>query len=241
MARVEAFLFDTMFYRNQRQRQRTRKGEKMAKAKTRAQANKELNTVKQAKTSLATQKSINKVKVATIYDGYYIRPNLAVGMITAIDDWVGIDEQGNRVYLTGADTNKVIKANKADVYIKSPEHLMTLYIEFLKHIRDNEYSIYPTKVNLSSFIGISYSSLCRYLSDYKSDFKPLYDNILADILTEGVISGAYDRQMTMFCLKNWCGWADNTKIETTTKQEPISKDKADKILNEYISSLDKAE
>nr|DAU91846.1 MAG TPA: DNA-packaging protein small subunit [Caudoviricetes sp.] len=213
----------------------------MAKAKTRAQANKELNTVKQADTSLATQKSINKVKVATIYDGYYIRPNLAVGMITAIDDWVGIDEQGNRVYLTGADTNKVIKANKADVYIKSPEHLMTLYLEFLKHIRDNKYNVYPTKANLSDFIGISYSSLCRYLSDYKSDFKPLYDNILADILTEGVISGAYDRQMTMFCLKNWCGWADNTKIETTTRQEPISKDKADKILKEYISSLDKAE
>ena len=213
----------------------------MAKAKTRAQANKELNTVKQAETSLATQKTINKVKVSTIYDGYYIRPNLAVGMITAIDDWVGIDEEGNRVYLTDADAERVIKANKADVYIKSPGHLMTLYIEFLKHIRANDYTIYPTKVNLSSFIGISYSSLCRYLSEYKSEFKPLYDNILADILTEGVIARAYDRQMTMFCLKNWCNWADNTKIETTTKQEPISKDKADKILKEYVSSLDKAE
>ena len=219
----------------------SRKGEKMAKAKTRAQANKELNTVKQAETSLATQKTVNKLKVSTIYDGYYIRPNLAVGMITAIDDYVGIDEQGNRVYLVGADTNKVIKANKADVYIKSPEHLMTLYIEFLKHIRSNEYSIYPTKVNLSDFIGISYSSLCRYLNQFKDEFKPLYDGILSDILTEGVITGAYDRQMTMFCLKNWCGWADNTKIETTTKQEPITKDKADKILSEYISSLDKAE
>ena len=219
----------------------SRKGEKMAKAKTRAQANKELNTVKQAETSLATQKTINKVKVSTIYDGYYIRPNLAVGMITAIDDWVGIDEQGNRVYLTDADANRVIKANKADVYIKSPEHLMILYIEFLKHIRDNEYSIYPTKAHFSEFIGINYNTLFNYLRDYKADFKPLYDNILADILTEGVITGAYDRQMTMFCLKNWCGWADNTKIETTTKQEPISKDKADKILSEYISSLDKAE
>ena len=162
-------------------------------------------------------------------------------MITAIDDWVGIDEQGNRVYLAEADADRIIRANKADIYIKSPEHLMTLYIEFLKHIRDKDYSIYPTKVNLSEFIGMSYSSLCRYLNQFKDEFKPLYDNILADILTEGVIARAYDRQMTMFCLKNWCGWADNTKIETTTKQEPISKDKADKILSEYISSLDKAE
>ena len=209
-------------------------------AKSREKALKESYLDKPAKTTLNTFKGIKGLKVKTIYDGLYIRPNCAKGMITPIDDWVGVDEDGNRVMLSEVKSDKIIRQPFEHI-IKSPEHLMTLYLAFLDYIRESKYTVYPTKVNFAQHIGINYNTLYNYLRDYKSDFKPLYDNILADILTEGVITGAYDRQMTMFCLKNWCGWADNTKIETTTKQEPISKDKADKILKEYISSLDSAE
>lgn len=212
----------------------------MAKAKPRDKALKESYLDKQAKTTLNTRKHINQVKVRTIYDGLYIRANCAVGKITPIDEWIGADEEGNKIYLRDRlDANELAYDNTT--YIKSPEHLAVLYRSFLDHIRESNYNIYPTKINLADYIGISYSTLMKYLNEYKAEFKLLYDGILSDILTEGVIKGAYDRQMTMFCLKNWCNWAENTRVETTTKQEPITKEKADKILNEYIKSLDSAE
>jgi hypothetical protein len=212
----------------------------MAKAKSRDKALKESYLDKQAKTTLNTRKHINQVKVRTIYDGLYIRANCAVGKITPIDEWIGADEEGNKIYLRDRlDANELVYDNIT--YIKSPEHLAVLYRSFLDYIRESDYNVYPTKINLADYIGISYSTLMKYLNEYKAEFKPLYDGILSDILTEGVIAGAYDRQMTMFCLKNWCNWADNTRVETTAKSEPVTKEKADKILKEYISSLDKAE
>ena len=106
MANLEAFLFDAMFYKNQRKRQRERKGGAMAKARSRALA--ESYKGKEAKTTLNTFKGIKGLKVKTIYDGLYIRPNCAKGMITPIDDWVGVDEDGNRVMLSEvkSDNNK---------------------------------------------------------------------------------------------------------------------------------------
>ena len=133
-------------------------------AKSREKALKESYLDKQAKTTLNTFKGIKGLKVKTIYDGLYIRPNCAKGMITPIDDWVGVDEDGNRVMLSEVRSDKIARQPFEHI-IKSPEHLMTLYLSFLDYIRDNDYNVYPTKVNFSQYIGINYNTLYNYLRD----------------------------------------------------------------------------
>ena len=79
----------------------------------------------------------------------------------------------------------------------------------------------------------------NYMYALDEQERKLYKAVLADMLYQGVNEGAYDRNMTTFAMKNLCDWSDrvetNSKIER--KDNIVSKEEADKLIKEYISSL----
>ncbi len=174
---------------------------------------------------------------------YYVKMSEAVGEVRRISDSVAMDEAGqliqtnkNVVRVGSGDTRAITPYRK----IQTADEFISTFIAFSDWIKENEYKDYPTKLNFSKFAGISYTTIYNYLNKDFSCKSKEYQEILADTLTQGVNAGKYDRQMTIFCLKNWSGWADRSESVTTQKAEPVTKEQADKLIQQYIKSLDNA-
>lgn len=165
---------------------------------------------------------------------YYIKMSDAVPPVVRRSASCAVDATGALV-----KTNRNVQNVGAGQIkkIESGEQLIDLFLAFTDHIRENNYSEYPTKLNFCRWLGIGYSTLFEYLSDDYQNKDRIYKAILADVLNEGMATGAYKHQGTIFALKNWCGWAD--RVETTTKQgaEKVDKETADRLIKEYVNGL----
>jgi len=60
------------------------------------------------------------------------------------------------------------------------------------------------------------------------------NNMLADILVEGVALKYWQSGIVMFSMNNWCGWTSNAKVITKdTTKELVSKEYILQALSEY--------
>ena len=100
---------------------------------------------------------------------------------------------------------------------KNGEHLIALWEEFCRSIADDGYITVPTQ-----------TAFCRWLEGHfeKTDRKTIYNSlnkifpniketferIQSDTVATGAMLGKYQQTMSIFALKNWCGWTD--KLET---------------------------
>lgn len=58
----------------------------------------------------------------------------------------------------------------------------------------------------------SYHTVRRCFDEYWADIKKDFQDVRSDLLVRGGMLGKYQPTMTIFGLKNWCGWGDNGKI-----------------------------
>lgn len=171
---------------------------------------------------------------------YYVKMSEAIGEVKRISDSVAMDEAGQLIQ-TNAKVVRVGSGNNAAITpyrkIQDGNEFINTFIAFTDWIKENEYKEYPTKLNFSKYTGLSYTTIFNYLNkDFTAKAKE-YQAILADTLTQGVNAGKYDRQMTIFCLKNWSGWADRSESVTVSKAEPVTKEQADALIRQYVESL----
>lgn len=108
----------------------------------------------------------------------------------------------------------VTKPNK----FKSGDQLIDLFSAFCRDIEDNGYKVVPTQTAFCRWLEDNfektdrktiYNSLNKIFPSIKKDFERLQ----SDTIASGGMLNKYNATMSIFGLKNWCGWTD--KVENT--------------------------
>lgn len=58
----------------------------------------------------------------------------------------------------------------------------------------------------------SYHTVRRCFDEYWADIKKDFQDVRSDLLVRGGMLGKYQPTMTIFGLKNWCGWGDSGRV-----------------------------
>lgn len=170
--------------------------------------------------------------------GNVIKMSEAVGKVERISPSVAIDEAGNKVRTAGHVKNpgagERTGAGRPRVF-KDADDLLQAFSDYIDHIRVADFSEVPTRANFATWTGADRKTIYNTINQYFPQTKSIYSDMLADCLSEGAISGVYDRTITIFCLKNWCNWADKAEnVNAEIKPTLADKDTADKLIKEYI-------
>lgn len=113
------------------------------------------------------------------------------------------------------------------------EQLIELWQEFCTEIVDNGFLTVPTQTAFCRWLSENYAetdrrtiynSLNLYFPNIKKDF----EQIQSDTIMQGGMVGKYNSTMSIFGLKNWCGWSDTGKRSggfdgTANTEDPLSK------------------
>ena len=99
----------------------------------------------------------------------------------------------------------------------SAEQLIDLWREFCDDIIDSEYSLVPTQTAFCRWLQSNYKpadrkTIYNSLNKYFPDIKAEFEQIQSDTVASGGMLGKYQPTMSIFALKNWCGWGDNGRI-----------------------------
>ena len=123
--------------------------------------------------------------------------------------------------------------NKAN--FKTEEQWLTEWEIFFEMVQSNGFKTFPTKKNFARNGGYSYSSVLDTFKRFP-DSKEVIKGQLADVLAEGMANKAWNATGVIFCLKNWCGWADKneTALTKNTLSEIASLEQADKLVKAYM-------
>ena len=98
----------------------------------------------------------------------------------------------------------------------SGEELISLWNDFCNEIIDNEFEKVPTQTAFCRWLGEHYSAVDRKtiynsLNEYFPTIKKDFERLQSDTIMTGGMLGKYNATMSIFGLKNWCGWSDTGK------------------------------
>ena len=102
------------------------------------------------------------------------------------------------------------------------EQLIELWFDFCDEIEKSGYKVIPSKTAFSKWLcgkGKStdrrtiYNALNIYFPDIKKDF----EDIRADVMLQGAMTGRYQAATTIFGLKNFCNWQDRPLSDDDAK------------------------
>ena len=164
----------------------------------------------------------------------------AVGQVTRISKSVAIDEAGNKIATNGNVINLGAGMGKGGGQprtFKDANAYRECFLEYLDYVVDNNFVELPTKGNFAKWAGIDRKTIYNTSKEYFPETKKDWQEALADCLTEGAAAGAYEKTITIFCLKNWCNWADKREEKVEQKQITLAtKEEATKALEEYAKN-----
>lgn len=120
----------------------------------------------------------------------------------------------------------------------SADDFLKAFTDFNDYVVDNDFDMLPTMRNFAKWAGIDQRTVYNYKDKYFPESKKDYQQILSDTLTEGAIVGKYDKTMTIFCLKNWCDWADKREDKVEHKKTKlVTKAQAEEALKKYADTV----
>ena len=108
------------------------------------------------------------------------------------------------------------------------EHLIELWRQFCNSIVENEFNTVPTQTAFCRWLEKEYektdrktiyNSLNKIFPSIKKDFEQLQ----SDVIMQGGMMGKYNPTMSIFGLKNWCGWSDSGKRTDEKEKEESAK------------------
>ena len=111
---------------------------------------------------------------------------------------------------------------------ESGEYLIELWRQFCNSIVENEFNTVPTQTAFCRWLEKEYektdrktiyNSLNKIFPSIKKDFEQLQ----SDVIMQGGMMGKYNPTMSIFGLKNWCGWSDTGKRTEEKEKEESAK------------------
>ena len=111
---------------------------------------------------------------------------------------------------------------------ESGEYLIELWQQFCNSIVENEFNTVPTQTAFCRWLEKEYektdrktiyNSLNKIFPSIKKDFEQLQ----SDVIMQGGMMGKYNPTMSIFGLKNWCGWSDTGKRTDEKEKEENAK------------------
>ena len=125
---------------------------------------------------------------------------------------------------------------------ESGEHLIELWRKFCNSIVENEFNTVPTQTAFCRWLEKEYektdrktiyNSLNKIFPSIKKDFEQLQ----SDVIMQGGMMGKYNPTMSIFGLKNWCGWSDSGRVVTGRYDEEKAEDALSKALREEAERM----
>ena len=126
------------------------------------------------------------------------------------------------------------------------EHLIELWRQFCNSIVENEFNTVPTQTAFCRWLEKEYektdrktiyNSLNKIFPSIKKDFEQLQ----SDVIMQGGMMGKYNPTMSIFGLKNWCGWSDSGRVVTGRYDEEKAEDALSKALREEAERMQNGE
>lgn len=125
---------------------------------------------------------------------------------------------------------------------ESAEQMIALWSDFCNEIVQNEFNTVPTQTAFCRWLKEKYAdtdrktiynSLNKYFPSIKKDFEQLQ----SDVIMQGGMMGKYNPTMSIFGLKNWCGWSDSGLVTTGRYDEEKAEDALSKALREEAERM----
>lgn len=125
---------------------------------------------------------------------------------------------------------------------ESGEHLIELWRQFCNSIVENEFNTVPTQTAFCRWLEKEYektdrktiyNSLNKIFPSIKKDFEQLQ----SDVIMQGGMMGKYNPTMSIFGLKNWCGWSDSGRVVSGRYDEEKAEDALSKALREEAERM----
>ena len=125
---------------------------------------------------------------------------------------------------------------------ESGEHLIELWRQFCNSIVENEFNTVPTQTAFCRWLEKEYektdrktiyNSLNKIFPSIKKDFEQLQ----SDVIMQGGMMGKYNPTMSIFGLKNWCGWSDSGRVVPGRYDEEKAEDALSKALREEAERM----
>lgn len=125
---------------------------------------------------------------------------------------------------------------------ESGEHLIELWRQFCNSIVENEFNTVPTQTAFCRWLEKEYektdrktiyNSLNKIFPSIKKDFEQLQ----SDVIMQGGMMGKYNPTMSIFGLKNWCGWSDSGRVVNGRYDEEKAEDALSKALREEAERM----
>lgn len=124
----------------------------------------------------------------------------------------------------------------------SGTQLIALWSDFCNDIVDKCFDRVPTQTEFCRWLSKEYedtdrktiyNSLNKYFPTIKKDFERLQ----SDTIMQGGMLGKYNPTMSIFGLKNWCGWSDTGKSAAKHSDNKKQDDPLTKSLKEEAERL----
>lgn len=128
---------------------------------------------------------------------------------------------------------------------KNEEQFIGLWRDFCNDIVDNGFVTVPTQSSFCRWLAEHYEETDRktiynYLNKIFPTIKKDFEQLQSDIIMQGGMLGKYNPTMSIFGLKNWCGWGDNgnnayNRGEEKREEDPLTKalrEEAERMQNE---------
>ena len=111
---------------------------------------------------------------------------------------------------------------------ESGEALLKLWDEFCCQICDGGYELVPTQTAFCKWLRENYKDTDRRtiynsLNKYFPELKKEFEQVQSDVIVQGGMMGKYNPTMSIFSLKNWCGWSDSGKRTDEKEKEENAK------------------
>lgn len=125
---------------------------------------------------------------------------------------------------------------------ESGEYLIELWRQFCNSIVENEFNTVPTQTAFCRWLEKEYektdrktiyNSLNKIFPSIKKDFEQLQ----SDVIMQGGMMGKYNPTMSIFGLKNWCGWSDSGRVATGRYDDEKAEDALSKALREEAERM----
>ena len=125
---------------------------------------------------------------------------------------------------------------------ESGEHLIELWRKFCNSIVENEFNTVPTQTAFCRWLEKEYErtdrkTIYNSLNKIFPSIKKEFEQLQSDVIMQGGMMGKYNPTMSIFGLKNWCGWSDSGRVTTGRYDEEKAEDALSKALREEAERM----